>query len=259
MLSKLRIPIILMALSMTSTVHAVPTLQVGVPGGVGEGAYGDYQGSTFNPVEEDTAITNGNSLFVAGVYKPNTRFLGGQFSGGDNWSDFGYDSSFDTRGAVLLAAVPDGTLSAADTSLTINGLGSFFRLPNLGSLFPNRHDPLKDDISDFLFYDIGDFAKNSGAVPNFADETGAADGEIKTLTIAGASGLDWIHFDVLALETRQQGGGRFRTSLANNPGSHDVTWNQGGGGLQQIPEPSVLALFGVGFLGLGFFRRYRLH
>jgi len=64
-------------------------------------------------------------------------------------------------------------------------------------------------------------------VPDFDDETGAADGEIKSLLLSGFGTLPWIHIDVMALETSELGGNnntRIVTALEGNPASHDVTW-----------------------------------
>lgn len=254
---KLRaISLILGILFVPSVVQAVPVLQVGAPGGPGEGIYANYQANTTNPTESDTAITSGNTLYVAGVYGSNTLSLGGQFTGGSDWGSVNQAYSiFNGHDAVLLAAVPDGFLGLALSNLKVNGNLAFHSSVNLGGLFPNNHDPLKDGISDFLFFDIGDFSKTSGAVPNFTSETGAAHGQIKTLTLAGFSSLAWIHFDVLALETNSQGQG-IVTKIEKNPGSHDVTWKPNGGTPpQQIPEPGVLLLMGAGLMGLGLVRR----
>jgi hypothetical protein len=236
-------------------------LQIGALGGPGEGTYTNYQGSSIGPTEDDTAITSGSTLYVAGTYGSKTLWLGGQFPGdstypeGENWSNFGYDPIFNNYAAILLAAIPDGTLASAN--LTINGASPFFSSTTIGGFFPNKHDPLKDLVADFLFYDIGNFANNSSVVPNFVDETGAANGEIKTLTLAGTDDLAWIHFDALALETTKNGG-KIKTSVANNPGSHDVTWkNERGGDPEEVPEPGILLLFGTGLLGVRFAGHHR--
>lgn len=231
-------------------VWAVPVLQVGAPGGLGEGAYANYQASTTNPTETNTAITSGTTLYVAGVFGSNTLSLGGQSSGSD-WGAVSAYSVFNGRDAIFLVAVPNGFLSMALSGLTVNGNTAIHSSATLSSLFPNNHDPLKDGISDFLFFDIGDFVKNIGVVPNFDTETGAADGQIKTLTLGGTAltSLAWIHFDVLALETNTQGQTGIRTTIENNPGSHDVTWKKPNGGTPpfQIPEPGVLLLVGAGW------------
>jgi hypothetical protein len=243
----------ILALSMSSAAYAVPVLQVGAPAGAGDtGTYADYHPLLTNPTEADTALTSGNTIFVAGVYGPNVLNLGGQFGSGQNWSDFGYPTDFDTHGAVLLVSIPQGQ---SLTALTINGFSPFYTSLTLSGLFPNNHDPLKDNIADFLFFDIGDFDKIPNAVPDFKEETGAADGEIKTIILGGNySDYSWLHFDVIALQTSEQGGKKnteIVTTLANNPGSHDVTWKPetppGGG--QPAPEPGILWLLGSGLFG----------
>ena len=256
---------------------AVPTLQVGAPAGIGDsGTYADYQVSTTNPTETDTAITGGNTILFAGVFGPNTLKLGGQYIGavdGDGSRPDGLDYSgidgnlgiFDDHDAIAVVSVAEGSLATALANLTIGGNSAFHSSLTLDGLFPNNHDPLKDLISDFLFFDIGNFANNQATVPDFCEpgETGCTsdgtkkDGEIKSLAIAGTTGLDWIHFDVVALATDSQGQTRVRTSWEFNPPSHDVTWKTNGGTGEELPEPSTLLLSALGLIGIGIYGRRR--
>ena len=244
----------------TGSAFAVPALQIGVSGGMG--GYLPYESSSTAPNEADTAITSGTALLAAGVYQNNNvKQLGGQYTGGKDWGQVAWKNGslfptvFNDRGAVLLASVPDGSLASALASLTVNGLFAFHGSEDT-SYFQNNHDPVKDAISDFLFFDIGNFAKNADAVPDFTSGTGAADGEIKFLTLGGVEGLAWIHFDLMALENRKQGNKTLVTTLGNNPGSHDATVKpEEGTPPAHVPERATPFLIGLGLMGWWLRRR----
>ena len=267
---------------------AVPGLQVGAPCPDSSvcGDYADYVASSTDPTEKDTAITNGNTILFAGNWgsanNTNTVKLGGQYDGslgtGDNYSNFvGLDpannpfTDFDgIDGAIAVLAVPDGFLAEA-MSLTLGGNGVFYSSTTLSGLFPNNHDPLKDDVSDFVFINIGNFADTQLGMPNFPEDSVNANekGEVKELTLGGVdAALAWIHFDVIALQTDLNNQSVLVTTWENNPGSKDVTWkggnggsggNGGQGGGDEIPEPGVLALLGMGLLGMVLTRRRYSH
>lgn len=225
--------LLLLALLLPVTAIAIPILQVGAIDST-------YMLSSTNPTESDTAITTSNTILVGGV---NNHYLGSL--GGGMWSNFGWAGKtnfpieFDGHGAILVASVPNNTSGI----LMVNGNLPF--MTSTTSMFPNKHDPVKDDISDFRYFDIGNFNYNE-LITNFTGEEGIAFGEIKELLIS-ATGLPWVHFDVMAIQNKFTQHGLL-TNLINSPGSHDVTWLNHTETVHGVPTPSTHLLFVLGLI-----------
>jgi len=246
---------LLILLSFASTAFAVPTLQVGVPG-ASPGTYLPYTDSS-NPDEDDTAVTTGNVIVVGGTQAPNAVHLGGAF-GGSDWSTAvnpAPPAAFDGHGALLLITYAVDPSAALSLRISTDG-GSSYHASDVSYsslFFPNNHAPLQDStVTGYAYFDIGNF-NFDGTVPNFADTADTADGELKTIFLE-FSGVDWAHFDVMALETSETGNQNVRTSwdLENNPGSHDVTWKQEN---TPVPEPGTITLVGLGLAAVALYGR----
>ena len=244
---------------------AVPALQIGAPAGPDDtGIYADYLPVLSNPTEEDTALTTGNVLYIAGAYQSaNVAHLGGGH-GNTDWGDVFNDLSvFNGRGAILMASIPDGFSGSLDIEVDGSPVSPFLSSPT--NIFQpshhgagNEHDPVKDNISDFLYFDIGSFAKVI-PIPDFDDESvGTQEGQIKDVNLIVAD-YPWLHFDVFALQHSDPG----VTLVKFNPPSHDVTWkddtpddpsDEDPGDANPEPASGVLAAMALAVLA-GRYRR----
>jgi len=263
---------------MNQPAFGVPTFQVYSPQATA-GSYGEDQQTWF--------VTDSSfELIVAGAYTPDNRvssltnvtLLLSVPDGQDGTINFiGGDTATLRTSPVILDDPPVGSFPPGDfynptataTKYTLEGFVNPTGFDDTGFLpvAPddvanyNGHYPLQGKVSDFLIYDIGDFANdpfqlihNYNADP--CDPDGVYDpcnpdvsnttGELKTFTVE-VSGFDWVHFDAYGLVTYIDGSSTsWEGDWKINPGSHDVTF---------IPAPGAVLLGSVGIGVVGWLRR----
>ncbi len=242
-------------------VYAVPTLQVYSP----QGAAGTMG------MDEDTWFVSQSSfdLVVVGAFQGNTNTLTNVTLVVSVPKDsHGSFTITDSSGALvpLILQGPvtgtgydnpgaDATIDILDNYSGIDGYPDKDFLPtpvydDEGNLVFdktrdvkfNEHYPFKEDVSDFLIYDLGAFI-NAGSVANYSTEDGikynAGEGQEKTYSVI-MSGFDWMHFDAYGLVNDN--------TWRINPASHDTT---------AIPAPGALLLGCMGMGIVGWLRRRR--
>ena len=113
----------------------------------------------------------------------------------------------------------------------------------------NTHYPFQDSVSDFLIYNIGDFAELYEVSDYNADDGGSiepgGDGQVKSYSIE-VTDFSWVHVDAYGYEEINNDK-HLRTSWEINPGSHDTTY--------YVPVTSSVLLGSIGVSLVGWLRR----
>ena len=250
---KIPILIITLLLLLNKSASAVPTFQAYIDGATA---------GTWGP-DEDTWLTTDSSfnLIVAGAYGPLTVNLtevtllvsvpeietGGTITitGGDG------ATLLYTRTATGLTDIynpeTDADIDLLSGGPNPDGYLTKDFLPD--DITFNNHYPLKNDVSNFLIYGIGEFGKYSNAVSNYGTEEpieyDIADGEEKTFAVS-VSGFSWVHFDAYGYDVYDDGTEVLVGTWDISPGSHDATF---------IPTPGAVMLGSIGVIIVGWLRR----
>ena len=224
----------------SAPVVAVPTFQAYIDGGVAADM-GDDEDSWFSTDSTLSLIVVGSTddseltdvTLVLSVFEGETGTI--SITGGD-------------VGATLLTTAvgvnPD-TNANEDLLTDVVGIDGYDTKDFLPVVIPdpdNNHYPFKNDISDFLIFDLGIFTYE-GEIHDYDADTGiisgpTGSGEEKTYLIS-ITGFTMVHFDVYGFD-----GDVWKI----NPGSHDSTYNQ-------IPAPGAILLGSIGVSFVGWLRR----
>jgi hypothetical protein len=241
--SRIGFGVVVALLMLFSPAGATPTFQTYIQGADAGNIGGD----------EDTWITDSGTfdLILVGAYSGNTDAL--RYGTLVVSVPQGETGTLTIAGAPLLTAtrttgagdIPNGP-ATLDLLSNVGGLDGYANKSPVLDL--NNHFPYKNDVADFLYYDVGSFA-NDGPIHNYDADTGSitveGTGEEKTFEVS-VTGFSWAHFDLGGYVDKSSG----RDAWEINPGSHDATSIPNT--VVPVPGSLLLAAIGAGLVG-----RYR--
>lgn len=260
-MKKATLPLATLLLAMSSSVFAIPTLQVHAIGSTAFDGGNDEDSWLIQSTDFD--------LELIGTFGPNTTSITNAYlvvtaeQNASNIFNSGSITKYDDASAF------EATLAAIDPDLQTNNHAPYgsaadlidiyaFDLGLLGGLGATELDGTVLSGS----FSNSETTKNCDAsIAGTTDCTAAPNslGEIKTLRLS-TFGLSesWLHFDLVALVTDSQGNQNWVSTWEINPGSHDTTWMATGGTGplgNPLPAPATIALMGLGLIGLGATKR----
>ena len=101
------------------------------------------------------------------------------------------------------------------------------------------------------------FGDSFGGFSEFVFFLGAESVDAGFIRLEGVIGLIQIHDGLLSFNNTDVFSTSGDASGVTQPYSHNVSWLLVGGTAWVVPEPSIIALFGLGLVGIGFARRRR--
>ncbi|OHB58292.1 MAG: hypothetical protein A2Y07_04140 [Planctomycetes bacterium GWF2_50_10] len=244
--------IVFTVLLIAGPLLAVPTLQTYIQGATA-GNVGD---------DHDSWFASGSGPFdlvLTGAYGPKTTKI--KYATLVVSVPQGQTGTLTVNGANLLTNANTAIKSNANTDILTNVSGNDgFSTKNFLPANFNSHYPFQSNVSDFIVFDVGSFAK-VGSISNYDADSGiispnAGIGQSKTFSVT-ATGFDWVHFDIYAKITDKKGS-RWVSTWDINPGSHDATYVPENGN-NVIPAPGAILLASIGASLVGWMRRRGLN